>query len=203
MASQPARQRKKEETAQRLFDTAVRLFLEQGYEETTVEQISAAAGVAKGTFFVHFPSKEAVLAHLGQMQMARVSQLASSDPAFAALDIRGQLRRLFRALAAGIEGQRELVRLVAIQLIRQQSFYQANPQDIDAFEELLARLMEAAQARGELRRDASPRELATLVRGVYVTAVLAWVQQGEGSFAGLAEWHLDLLLEGLLPGRHD
>ena len=56
------RERKKAETRQRIQDAAMRLFLEHGYEETTVEQIAAAAGVSHMTFFRNFPAKEDVVA---------------------------------------------------------------------------------------------------------------------------------------------
>ncbi len=55
------RSRRKRETRRALRDAALRLFAEQGYEETTVSQIAASAGIAERTFFVHFPSKEDVL----------------------------------------------------------------------------------------------------------------------------------------------
>ncbi|SHG80351.1 TetR/AcrR family transcriptional regulator [Streptoalloteichus hindustanus] len=55
------RERKKRQTRRLLAETALRLFLEQGYEQTTVAQIAAAADVATKTFFNHFPSKDDVL----------------------------------------------------------------------------------------------------------------------------------------------
>ena len=50
-----------ERTAALLQSTALRLFLERGYDETTVAQIAAAAGVSHMTFFRHFPTKESVV----------------------------------------------------------------------------------------------------------------------------------------------
>ncbi len=44
-----------------LQETATRLFTEQGYDATTVEQIARAAGVSHMTFFRHFPTKDAVV----------------------------------------------------------------------------------------------------------------------------------------------
>jgi AcrR family transcriptional regulator len=54
------RQLKKAATRDRIQATALRLFREQGYDATTVEQIAAAAGVSHMTFFRYFPAKEDV-----------------------------------------------------------------------------------------------------------------------------------------------
>jgi len=55
------RARKKAETRRSIQEHALRLFLEKGYEATTVEEIAAAAGVSHMTFFRYFPSKPAVV----------------------------------------------------------------------------------------------------------------------------------------------
>ena len=54
------RQRKKNATRDRIRASALRLFGEQGYDATTVEQIAAAAGLSHMTFFRYFPTKEDV-----------------------------------------------------------------------------------------------------------------------------------------------
>ncbi|TFE53144.1 TetR family transcriptional regulator [Streptomyces sp. ICN441] len=55
------RERKKARTRQAIQEHALRLFLAQGYDGTTVDQIARAAGVSSMTFFRHFPTKESVV----------------------------------------------------------------------------------------------------------------------------------------------
>ncbi|MEV6978005.1 TetR family transcriptional regulator [Kitasatospora sp. NPDC093806] len=60
------RERKKRQTAIRLWQTAVRLFAERGFDEVSVAEIAAAAEVSKMTVFNYFPSKEDLV--LGPME---------------------------------------------------------------------------------------------------------------------------------------
>lgn len=46
------------QTKRRIFNTAIKLFSEKGYDNTNIEEITAIAGVAKGTLYYHFTKKE-------------------------------------------------------------------------------------------------------------------------------------------------
>src|ERR1700694_4306632 len=60
-AERGVRERKKLKTRESIQRTALRLFEKQGYEETTIEQIAAAAEISPSTFFNYFPTKEDVV----------------------------------------------------------------------------------------------------------------------------------------------
>ncbi|KQV06675.1 TetR/AcrR family transcriptional regulator [Leifsonia sp. Root112D2] len=54
----------KEQTRQRLLETALELFQSKGYAATTIDDIATAAGTTRVTFYAHFPSRRAVMSAL-------------------------------------------------------------------------------------------------------------------------------------------
>lgn len=75
--------RKGEKRRQELLKIAYGLFLRQGYEETSVDEIIREAGIAKGTFYYHFGSKEQILEEVIYMMLdaeeARARALMAAD----------------------------------------------------------------------------------------------------------------------------
>src|SRR5499426_4828151 len=69
------RERRSAELRERLFRAALALFASKGYAETTVEDITEAADVGKGTFFNYFPSKEHILMAFGEMQLGKLESV--------------------------------------------------------------------------------------------------------------------------------
>ena len=65
------RQRRAAETRVRLFRCALRLFAERGFPNVTVEDITEAADVGKGTFFNYFESKDHVLGVMAEIQLGK------------------------------------------------------------------------------------------------------------------------------------
>lgn len=113
-AAMGLRQRKKARTRQAIQEVALRLYADQGYDQTTVEQIIAAAEVSERTFFRYFRTKadtiafdilEPVVAH------AFVEQPAELAPTAA---LRAAVRQVYSALSpAQVELQRHRQRLIA------------------------------------------------------------------------------------------
>lgn len=57
----PRRERKQHATRRAIFDAAIRMFSEQGFDTPTIDQIATAADIGKGTFYNYFGSKEEIL----------------------------------------------------------------------------------------------------------------------------------------------
>ena len=74
------RERKRRETLQRIAETGLKLFIEKGYEATTLEAIAAASGISARTFFYYFKSKEDILLawQQGLPEAVRAAILAES-----------------------------------------------------------------------------------------------------------------------------
>jgi AcrR family transcriptional regulator len=69
------------EVRRELVAAAVRLFRTRGYEETTVDDIAAAAGVGRRTFFRYFPSKEDAISPDHEVGLARIAEVfATAHP---------------------------------------------------------------------------------------------------------------------------
>jgi AcrR family transcriptional regulator len=66
-------------THQRIYDTAIALFQEQGFEKVSVGQIAAGAKVSVPTFYAHYPSKEHVVMQLPTVE--EVNALVAALPA--------------------------------------------------------------------------------------------------------------------------
>src|SRR5712692_11692855 len=108
------RERKKEETRERIFKAACKLFRDKGFEDTTIDDITERADVAKGTFFNYFPRKEAVLGYLSEVWIAEAEAgaeaiLSGRKP------VREQLLELWCGLAADYEEDRDLSSYVIVE----------------------------------------------------------------------------------------
>jgi AcrR family transcriptional regulator len=192
------RQQQKEATARRIFEAAVQLFRDQGYVATTVDQIAQAAGVAKGTFFTHFASKDAVLDHIGAIQLARIAAQIAADPGFASRDARSQLHIVVATLAAGLASQPAEMRALTFEILVRRSVFDIDRQGISELDALLERIIAAGQGRGELRADIPAAHLATIARGAYFLGVFEWVREPELDLPALVAQYLDVALDGMV-----
>jgi len=184
------RERRKARTREAIRHHALRLFAEQGYARTSVEQIAQAAGVSHMTFFRYFPSKEDVCLndHSPLVVRAFVAQPAGLSCVQA---LRGALHEVMATMTAQeLEDFR-----------RRQALVLREPQLRAAALVALTRSVEdMAQAiAGRTGRDAQDISVTTLtgaLMGVMVSAVLHWTRHPE---IDMGRW-IDRALEELGTG---
>jgi AcrR family transcriptional regulator len=86
------RERKKHATRKAIHDAGMRLFAEQGFAGTTMEQIAEAADVSRATVFTYFPSKEDIVFGDAPLAIAALGEQLRGAPATNA-GVRGRRRR--------------------------------------------------------------------------------------------------------------
>ncbi len=165
------RQRKKAETRDRIRACALRLFLEQGYDATTVEQIAAAAGVSHMTFFRYFPAKEDVVLSdsYDPLIACRLEQTPAAWPL---------LQRIRAALLQGLAQVYETDRDT---LLAQNKLIAATPALRDrlwADQIATQQLFLQALSKGEPghRPSLQTRVIVAACLAAASTAILAWVE---------------------------
>jgi len=168
------RERKKRELHTHIYDVARELFLEHGFEVTTVEQIAQAADIAPATFFNHFQNKSAVLQEMTTEVSDYIEAIVKREfekSQTARICIHGFAERV----ADEIEGARGLARDVLFELMRTTS----RPGDavpyLARLQRPFARLLRIGQENGEVRRDRTPEFLAEMVLGSLNTPVTNWM----------------------------
>ena len=193
----------KEMRKENLYAAAVTLFRDRGFDETRVEEITQAAGVAKGTFFNYFPTKEDVLLYIGERHMTRLGaamsngagkQLAQERSAIAAL------KTVLHALAHSLEEDKDLVRL-AVDKAMKISHLAPNASGRFSLQGLTVLLIRRAQRAGEIHPAVDPELVAQMLEGLYYQQLVIWCQEDFGFDLGerLAQV-VDLLLVGI--GAH-
>ena len=190
------RERKKARTRASIREHAVRLFQEKGYQETTVEQIAAAAEVSPSTFFRYFPTKEDVV--LQDDMDLRLLEMLSKQPADMAplAAIRAAVRE-----AVSSFGEAEMAQLQASTELMM-SVPEIRARAMDEFARTIEVIAEAVgQRAGRSPQDMAVRVFAGAVVGVIMSVALPWHNLGGGEhtremFAGIEEG-LALLESGL------
>ena len=167
------RQRRAAETRLRLFRCALQLFAERGFSGVTVEEITEAADVGKGTFFNYFESKDHVLGVMAEIQLGKVAE-ALALAADGKQDIQSVLHRLF--LRAGEEPGRspDLARALISSFLASQGVRNLIARNMQEGRRMIAAVIAAGQKRGEINRHLKKEKVATQVLQTFMGTVLFW-----------------------------
>src|SRR3984893_3190589 len=193
------RERHRTETRDRIYRAALQLFAERGYLETTVEDITNAADVGKGTFFNYFPSKEHILAAFGRMQISKVQAGADRD-AESNLPIREYLIRLAIEATSAPARNPAIIRAL-LQANLSSSPVRQTMKEIHAkATALLAHIIEEGQKRGEIRRDLDPVLIAQTLSQSLLGSMLVWSLYGDGTLEQRVQTVFEVIWYGISVG---
>jgi AcrR family transcriptional regulator len=186
------RLRHRNETRERIFRAALQLFAERGYLETTVEQITEAADVGKGTFFNYFPTKEHVLERYGE---ERVEAIERSLEAVRTgnQSVLSALKELATDLAGQSSESPELLRAVFAANLTSAPVLRELQKRIERGRRLLTEIVILGQKNGDIRRDLSAPEMARLFRLIFMGVTFAWSVDPDSSLRKTAEQVWDLM----------
>jgi TetR/AcrR family fatty acid metabolism transcriptional regulator len=189
----------------RILDAAVKVFAERGFFSSTVAEIARAAGVADGTIYLYFKSKDDLLLRLFE---EKVTDLL--DEAKVALaqepDAPSRLRRFIQLHFALVEKNPELASVLVVELRNRAQFMAltraSDRQKLAGYLDLIAQVVKDGQERGELDPSVSPGTAKRAIFGALDELTLGWLLSGRKTSlrktaAEVSEW----LVRGLLASR--
>jgi AcrR family transcriptional regulator len=192
------RQRRSVEIRERLFRAALQLFAQKGFAETTVEDITEAADVGKGTFFNYFPSKDHILLAFGEMQLGKLEAAIET-----ARSTNQPMPDFLRGLGARMT--QEPVRNPAIMRAILQAYLSTTPvreamMDLQKrVHALHSQMIRLGQERGEIRNDLPAEEIAFVFRQTIFGTLLIWSLYGDATLHSRIESAFNILWTGIAP----
>ena len=185
----------------RILDAAVRVFAKNGFYKTRVADIARAAGVADGTIYLYFASKEDLLVSLFEDRVQRVVVFMEglshghSSP-------RDRLRAVIAMQLGQLQEERDLAEVITV-IVRQSTHLlrRSAVPHFAAYIDALAHIVRDGQKSGEFRSDLSAGTVARIIFGALDGLTLTWAlgRAEPGALARAAEQLTTMLMAGLAP----
>lgn len=176
------RQRKAAETRLRIFRSALQLFGERGFQNVTVEEITDAADVGKGTFFNYFDSKEHILGVMADVQLGRVQEAVRAAER-GKQSIRSTLHHLFLRLAEEPGRSPFLARALVASFLANAVVRDLIRQRMLDARAMVEQVVEEGQSRGEIDAKQQPGAVAFQLQQAILGTVLLWSLHEEPELA--------------------
>jgi AcrR family transcriptional regulator len=172
------RDRKKLATRLAIIEAAMSLFKQQGFHETSMEQIAEQSDVSKATLYKYFEVKEAIIAAYWQEKIKnskdQLQQIITNNP-----DTRSRLEAAFRSFMQYIMQSRELYEIY----ISYRMAHIANPHINETLRsgvaENAAAIIQAGQDSGEIRTDIPLKVMVGNMELLSVMQAIAWLRYPE------------------------
>jgi len=186
------------EKPQQIIDAAVRIFARKGYYHSRVSDIAREAGMAAGTIYLYFRTKDEILVTLFRDTMAHfvasVRKAVAEEP-----DAVAKLRRLVRLHFEMLEENPALAEVLQVELRQGQKFFRgASAQEISAYFALIAAVIEEGVAQGQLRPGVPVKVATKALFGAMDQMATSWVL-GKRAYrlVDTAESVADIFLRGV------
>ncbi len=187
------RETRKKELKEKVFYEAIRLFSEKGIDKVSVSEITIACGIAKGTFYNYFPTKESVLLYFGQLQMERITCIQE----FLHMDVKQKIIELFTRLTTIYGEYPKLLKFAVAEMFKSSEIIDDEMNAIQQFKDLLINLLKEEIEREQVRVHGELEDIASILLGTYFTSVMMWVydEQSETALLQSINRRTSMLLE--------
>jgi TetR/AcrR family fatty acid metabolism transcriptional regulator len=186
---------------ERILNAAVRVLAKKGFHSTRISEVAKAAGVADGTIYLYFKSKDALLVSLFEDRVARLLAFLEADlPRLGSAS--DKLRRIIELQLGLLEGERDLAEVLTV-ILRQSTKLMkkyAAPK-FNAYLDSIARVVADGQTTGELRSDVSPHVVARSMFGALDGIAMTWAlgKADRGGLSRASGQFAQIVLRGLAP----
>lgn len=167
------RQRRAAETRLRLFRSALKLFAERGFRNVTVEEITEAVDVGKGTFFNYFESKDHVLGVMAEIQLGKVAE-ARKMAEDSKQTIQTVLHHLFLRAAEEPGRSPDLARALISSFLASEGVRRLIERNMQEGRRMIAEIVAAGQKRGEIDPVLTKEKVAIQVLQAFMGTILLW-----------------------------
>ena len=179
-----------------LLETAVGEFIARGYDATSMEDLSRAAGITKSSFYHHFAGKEALLRAALERAvngLFGVLSLPAAQGGSPAQRLRVIVAEQVRVLMAELPYVTLLLRVRGNTETERWALERRR-----AFDAAITRLVREAVEAGEVRADVDPALAARLVSGI-VNSIVEWYRPGRPGAATLPDDVVTATFAGIVP----
>lgn len=160
-----------------IYESAMSLFIERGYEDVTVDEIVEESGISKATFFRYFESKYGLVDEFNQRIAAKIEEAIDLDAMLAADCIRAATDTMFDEWLHSAPQMRNL----ALEFVRsgtQISKHLADPMTRNLVATLIL-IIEAGQRDGEFIQDVEARLVAPMIVYAWTIATVNWFDDAD------------------------
>ncbi len=158
-----------------IIEAAIRVFARNGYYNSRVSDIAREAGIASGTIYLYFKTKDEILVTLFREKMAEwvayVRGEIASEP-----DAVAKLHRLVALHFSVLERYPELAEVVQVELRQGQKFFRgASAREVSAYFDLIGSVIEEGIAAGQVRPDVPVKVATKVLFGAMDQMATSWV----------------------------